>query len=59
MKLGFLGIVLVFLTTVVYVTWHLWRLTPGGWALKLAVAGFFILWMIAYLYLLIDQALEI
>ena len=46
MKLGFLGIVLVFLTTVVYVTWHLWRLTPGGWALKLAVAGFFILWMV-------------
>ncbi len=47
MKLGFLGIVLVFLTTVVYVTWHLWRLTPGGWALKLAVAGFFILWMVS------------
>lgn len=47
MKLGFLGIVLVFLTTVVYVTWHLWRLTPGGWALKLAVACFFILWMVS------------
>lgn len=31
MKLGFLGIVLVFLTTVVYVTWHLWRLTPINW----------------------------
>ena len=47
MKIGFLGIVLVFLTTVVYVTWHLWRLTPGGWALKLAVAGLFILWMVS------------
>ena len=47
MKIGFLGIVLVFLTTVVYVTWHLWRLTPGGWALKLAVACFFILWMVS------------
>lgn len=47
MKFGFLGIVLVFLTTVVYVTWHLWRLTPGGWALKLAVACLFILWMVS------------
>lgn len=30
---------------VAYVTWHLWRITPGGWSLKLLVAGLFVLWM--------------
>ena len=32
---------------VAYVTWHLWRITPGGWAAKLAVAVVFLLWMAA------------
>lgn len=26
--------------------WHLWRITPGGWPLKLTVTGAFLLWMI-------------
>lgn len=30
-----------------YVTWHLWRLTPGGWGPKLAVSLLFLLWMAA------------
>ena len=28
-----------------YVGWHLWRITPGGWPLKLTVTGLFLLWM--------------
>jgi predicted MPP superfamily phosphohydrolase len=28
-----------------YVCWHLWRITPGGWPLKLTVTGVFLLWM--------------
>lgn len=28
-----------------YVAWHLWRITPAGWPLKLAVTGLFLLWM--------------
>ena len=45
MRAGFLTIVIVFLATVAYVTWHLWRITPGGWAAKLAVSLLFLLWM--------------
>jgi len=32
---------------VLYVMWHLWRITPGGWAAKLLVSGAFLLWMAA------------
>ena len=32
---------------VLYVTWHLWRITPGGWVVKLLAAGLFLLWMAA------------
>ena len=32
---------------VAYVTWHLWRITPGGWVAKLVVAVLFLLWMAA------------
>ncbi len=28
-----------------YVCWHLWRITPAGWPLKLAVTGLFLLLM--------------
>lgn len=31
-----------------YVGWHLWRLTPMGWPLKLAVTGLFLLWMASF-----------
>ena len=34
------------LAAVVYVTWHLWRIAPGGWPVKLTVAGLFVLWMV-------------
>ena len=44
------GIILVLagsLLGVLYVVWHLWRITPGGWAAKWVVAGLFLLWMAA------------
>ena len=47
MRAGFLGILIVFLATVGYVAWHLWRLTPGGWAAKWGIALLFLLWMAA------------
>ena len=31
-----------------YVGWHLWRLTPMGWPVKLAVTGLFLLWMASF-----------
>ena len=31
-----------------YVSWHLWRITPMGWPLKLAVTGLFLLWMASF-----------
>ena len=30
---------------VVYVSWHLWRITPGGWPLKCVATAVFVLWM--------------
>lgn len=47
MRAGFLGILIVFLATVGYVAWHLWRLTPGGWAAKWGIALLFLLWMVS------------
>lgn len=32
-----------------YVAWHLWRLTPMGWPLKLTVTGLFLLWMASFI----------
>lgn len=43
---GFIAIMALVLAMVAYVTWHLWRITPGGWPLKLLVAGLFVLWMV-------------
>ena len=31
-----------------YVSWHLWRITPGGWPLKMTVMGLFLLWMASF-----------
>ena len=31
-----------------YVGWHLWRLTPMGWSMKLTVTGLFFLWMASF-----------
>ena len=38
---------LFFIATIAYVFWHLWRITPGGWWLKLAAGLLFLLWMAA------------
>lgn len=47
MRSGFLLIVLIFITTVVYECAHLWRLSPGSWAVKTLVVSLFVLWMAA------------
>ena len=47
MRAGFITILIVFFATVAYVVWHLWRITPGGWAPKLVAATLFLLWMVA------------
>ena len=47
MRAGFLLIVLVFFGLVTYVTWHLWRITPGSWGAKSIVCSLFLLWMLA------------
>ena len=39
------GVIISFAATAIYVVWHLWRITPGGWALKLLITGLFVLWM--------------
>ena len=31
-----------------YVSWHLWRISPMGWPLKLTITGLFLLWMISF-----------
>ena len=45
MRTGFLIIVVLFLASLGYVIWHLWRITPGGWPVKLVAVGLFLLWM--------------
>ena len=47
MRTTILLILLAFLGTVAYVSWHLWRLTPGSWPIKAAVTGLFLVWMAA------------
>ena len=46
MRTGFLIIVVLFLASLGYVIWHLWRITPGGWPVKLVAVGLFLLWMV-------------
>ena len=46
MRAGFLTIVLIFLVSLGYVIWHLWRITPGGWPVKVIAVAFFLLWMV-------------
>ena len=44
----FLIILALVLALTGYVSWHLWRITPTGWPLKLAVMGVFLLWFISF-----------
>ena len=46
MRTGFLFIIVLFLASLGYVVWHLWRITPGGWPVKLGAVGLFLLWMV-------------
>lgn len=45
MRTGFIAILAGFLVAIVYVVWHLWRITPGLWPWKLLASGLFVLWM--------------
>ena len=45
MRTGFIIIVLIFLASLGYLIWHLWRITPCGWLVKLMVVALFLLWM--------------
>ena len=45
MRTGFIIIVLIFLASLGYLVWHLWRITPCGWPVKLMVVALFLLWM--------------
>ena len=47
MRTGIIIILLGAMLGVAYVTWHLWRITPGNWVAKLVVALLFLLWMAA------------
>ena len=39
MRAGFLFIIIAFLASLGYAVWHLWRITPGGWPVRLTVTG--------------------
>ena len=45
MKARFVIVLLLLTASLGYVIWHLWRITPGGWPVKLFVVGLFIIWM--------------
>lgn len=45
MRGSFILVLAAFAASIVYVVWHLWRLTPGGWPWKLAAACIYLLWM--------------
>ena len=46
MRIGFITVTLAFFVLLGYVVWHLWRITPGGWPVRIAVAMLFLLWMV-------------
>ena len=48
MKARFILTVALFLITLGYVVWHLWRITPAAWPGKLCVAGLFVIWFAAF-----------
>ena len=45
MRTSFIIVILAFFASLGYVVWHLWRITPGGWPVKLVAVGLFLLWM--------------
>ena len=47
MKIFLFLLILVFCLTA-FVGWHLWRITPNGWPLKLTITGVFVLWMMLF-----------
>ncbi len=44
-RYGFIAVFFLALAAAGYVAWHLWRITPGGWGIKLSVTGLYIFWM--------------
>lgn len=44
----FVVLLAVALALTAYVSWHLWRLTPAGWPVKMTVTGLFLAWMATF-----------
>ena len=44
----FICILVLVVTLTGYVSWHLWRITPIGWPLKLAITSAFLVWMASF-----------
>ena len=48
MKAFFLAFMVVVFATTFYVAWHIWRLVPSGWFLRLVIVGLFLAWMASF-----------
>jgi predicted MPP superfamily phosphohydrolase len=50
MKAFFLAFLVVVTAATLYVAWHIWRLIPSGWFLKLSIVGIFLLWTASFFF---------
>ena len=50
MKAFFLAFLVVVSAATLYVAWHIWRLTPAGWFVRLIIVGAFLLWMASFYF---------
>ena len=50
MKAFFLAFLVVVTAATLYVTWHIWRLVPSGWFLRLSIVGIFLLWTASFFF---------
>ncbi|MBR5660226.1 MAG: metallophosphoesterase [Bacteroidales bacterium] len=50
MKAFFLAFLVVVSAATLYVAWHIWRLTPASWFVRLIVVGAFLLWTASFFF---------
>jgi predicted MPP superfamily phosphohydrolase len=50
MKAFFLAFMGVVCAATFYVAWHIWRLVPSGWFLRLTIVGLFLAWMASFFF---------
>ena len=48
MKAFFPAFMVVVFAATFYVSWHIWRLVPSGWPLRLIIVGLFLIWMASF-----------